>query len=142
MSECCSNKSICTASDTKIPSKLKCPRCGDLGTIVTFETMNHHLQNPWSWEPKAHSYYFCESVNCDVVYFSEKDDLVKTDDVRTLIGVKNEIPESLVCYCYGVTRKMAEEIDEAKLFVIEQTKNGSCSCVTQNPSGRCCLKGW
>jgi hypothetical protein len=90
-------------------------------------------------------YYFCDSPLCDVVYFGEDGSVYTIDDLRGAIGQKQTPQnaahnEKVICYCFDVTLADAENDPAAKAFVIQQTKDGGCSCETSNPSGRCCLK--
>ena len=80
------------------------------------------------------------SLHCDVVYFSDKDETIHKADMRTRIGVKETDEDSLICFCFGVSRAVAASNKKARDFVVELTKASSCSCELTNPSGQCCLK--
>ncbi len=141
MSSCCLPISTVPAvADT--PKKCNCPVCGKTSLSVTANTMRHHLKAPWLWVPKPQGYYFCETTTCEVAYFGENGDTVRTTDIRTMIGVKDLSPQALVCYCYGVTQTHAKSDPTIRNFVIAQTKEGACNCTTRNPSGLCCLKNF
>lgn len=58
------------------------------------------------------------------------------------IGVKEASDDTLLCYCFGVSKKDFQSDLAIREFVVGQTKAGLCSCETSNPSGRCCLKNF
>ena len=122
------------------PKKHLCPACQASGSKVALRTMLHHLQNPWQATLPQQAYYFCTSADCDVVYFGLDNQQFTTNQLRQPISQKNPSPETLICYCFGVTRKQALESPAIRQFVVEQTNTGICSCTTHNPSGKCCLK--
>ena len=131
----------CTSSNTKIiyPKKYICPVNGRSYSGISATTILHHINQPWSCEVKQQGYYFCADPECDVVYYGQDDSLILKSELRTTVGIKDKDEESLICYCFGVTKKMA--IDEKiKKFVINSTKEKICACSTRNPSGKCCLK--
>ena len=137
MSDCCTS----AACETKSKSlKRACPVCKQSSQAVTQGTMLMHLKAPWVHQLNAESYYFCRTPACDVVYFSDQDETIHKAEVRTRIGVKETDDDSLICFCFGVSRAVAAANKKAKDFVVEQTKNSSCSCEITNPSGKCCLK--
>ena len=136
MSNCCSHANATNG----LPTKDHCPACGNLGNKVDTQTILQHIQDPWRWKPSAQNYYFCASPGCEIAYFGDDNSLVKTRELRTDIGIKQESDEALICYCFGITRKIARTDPQARAFVIEQTKNQHCDCINRNPSGQCCLK--
>ena len=143
MSDCCTPRSQPPDSSADCaagPKKLACPVDGNLCTAVEHRTLLQHLIAPWRHTLSSHQYYFCDNANCPVVYFDTEQHVIGLDDLRGPIGQKQSNRERLLCYCFGVTLAQAETDPAAKRFVIEQTKQGSCSCETRNPSGRCCLK--
>jgi len=136
MSDCCSQ------SDTNksVPRKLVCPVNHQDYVVVPIKTILHHVKDSWNINLKEQAYYFCDDPNCSVVYFAEDGSVIKKSELRTVIATKDKSQEALVCYCFGISMKDAIEKPETKDFVIQQTKQGNCSCETSNPSGRCCLK--
>jgi hypothetical protein len=131
----------CNSSDLEIrPKKLACPVNGIRYTGVEAKTILHHVKQPWSLDLKDQGYYFCEDENCDVAYFGEDGSTISKQLLRHLIGAKEKNPESLVCFCFGVSKAVAYSNAAVRDYVVAQTKAGTCSCVTHNPSGRCCLK--
>lgn len=135
MSDCCHTE--CKAS---LPAKRRCPRSGSESLSVPLKTVLHHVKQPWRLAGKTENYYFCEDADCDVVYFGEDDSLIKTTELRTVVGIKTQDRDALLCYCFGVSRAALAEEPMLRDYVVQQTKAGLCSCETHNPSGRCCLK--
>lgn len=137
MSSCCSTESsTCSTASRKRP----CPSDGAECVEVKPATIVHHLKAPWTHTLGEQKYYFCESPDCDVVYFGEDDSVISVSDIRGDIGQKRTDKERLLCYCFGVTQHDAETDPTAKAFVIQQTREAVCACDRRNPSGRCCLK--
>jgi len=132
MSECCN-----TSSSNK---KHVCPVNGKAYSQVSTRTIKHHISEPWNHELSNTNYYFCSDPNCEVVYFGLDDSIINKTQLRTELGFKEKDQNALICYCFGVTKKQAEENPNIKTYVTEQTKNHTCSCETSNPSGKCCLK--
>lgn len=135
MSDCCS--SGCATTTDVAPKKRQCTSCGEEQHEVPYSTVLHHVKTPWKQQLSEQPYYFCSNADCNTVYFGLDNTLIVKADVRTKIGVKETDPDALICYCFDVSRANAKI---AKIFVVEQTKAGVCSCTTHNPSGRCCLK--
>ena len=136
MSDCC-NKGDQQAGT---PRKLACPKNNVEYAEVSKKTLLHHIKFPWLRNLKDQPYYFCHAPECDVVYFGLDGTTITKAEVRTSIGIKNHDPDSLICYCFGVSKSDARHYPEIKNFVTQQTREKMCSCETSNPSGRCCLK--
>ena len=134
MTNCCS-----TLQPTQ-PKKYVCPVNGKSYSEVPVSTVMHHINQPWNYQLGTQAYYFCDDPECDVVYFGLDNTVIKIDSLRTKVGIKERDNKSLICYCFGVDRQQSKNSLEAKAFVIEQTKNHTCTCTSSNPSGRCCLK--
>ena len=136
MSDCClSNKDV-----EQHPKRRVCPENGKQYLGVPYSTVLHHVKEPWKLALKEQVYYFCDDPQCDVVYFGIDDFTILKEQLRTTVGIKETSNDTLICYCFGVSKLEALTNDEAKAFVVEQTKSSTCSCSTHNPSGRCCLK--
>lgn len=135
MSDCCS-KSTCSDS---FPRKHTCPSNGEQYSSVSTATIRHHIKDPWAWQPKNQGYYFCSAPDCSVVYFGQDNSVIESDSLRTLVGVKSESNDALVCYCYGITNAEANNNPLTRQFVVQEKKSGNCACTARNPSGRCCL---
>ena len=134
MSECCSS---CHGSTSK---KQPCPVNGNESAEVSVRTIAHHLKDAWLWQVSGHRYFFCDDPACEVVYFGDDGSTILKSQLRTSVGSKERSDHGLLCYCFGVTAADFCANPATKDFVIAQTKAGLCSCVTSNPSGRCCLK--
>ena len=136
MANCCSS-SGCTVTH---PTKNRCPANGHEYSEVSATTITHHLKESWSWMKTANRYFFCDDPSCEVVYFGDDGSTIPKSKLRTSVGIKEASDDALLCYCYGVSRKDFAATPATRDFVVAQTKAGSCSCYTSNPSGRCCLK--
>lgn len=131
----------CTSSDKTQarPKKYKCPVNGKSYNGVSATTILHHINEPWNWHNKQQGYYFCSDPDCEVVYFGEDDSVINKSSLRTEVGLKEANPNSLVCYCFGVS-KVESSSQKIKDFVTKNTQQKTCACAARNPSGRCCLK--
>ncbi|HBW38771.1 MAG: hypothetical protein VR66_07030 [Peptococcaceae bacterium BRH_c23] len=95
-------------------------------------------------EPSA-SYKMCINKACSVVYFSEKQEVFKTTDMKVEVYTKSDDEDCPVCYCFGWTKKrVIQEFEEkGKTTALEEitahTKAGRCGCEVNNPEGSCCL---
>ncbi|MHB1428655.1 MAG: putative iron-sulfur cluster-binding metallochaperone [Rhodocyclaceae bacterium] len=138
MGGCCSS----SGADVKHPKKRRCPINGAECLEVPTRTITHHIKEPWNWMPTAERFYFCDTPDCDAVYFGDDDSVVFKSMLRTQVGAKGRDGDSLLCHCFGVSRADLDRDPSVRDFVVEQTKAGRCSCETSNPSGRCCLKGF
>ncbi|MEW8033598.1 MAG: hypothetical protein AB2777_09735 [Candidatus Thiodiazotropha endolucinida] len=136
MSDCCPS----SCDEGVQPKRHRCPVNGQEYKGVSTKTILQHIKDPWSWEEKKQSYYFCEDPECDVVYFGQDDSVINSAALRTTVGIKENNPSGTLCYCFGVSFGRAAENPEIKQFITEKTKIGICTCETRNPSGKCCLK--
>ncbi len=136
MSDCCSTNT-CSAS----PKKAVCPVNGQSYHRVERKTLLHHLRKPWQLELPQQAYYFCDSPDCDVVYFGQDQKTFTQADLRTQVGQKSQRDDRTLCYCFDVKQgDLALRLGAARNFVIDQTRDSTCDCEIRNPSGRCCLK--
>lgn len=136
MSSCCSSAGVGGIKT----NKLLCVSCGEPGVTVGKKTILQHIKSPWLRKLDQERYFFCQTTNCDAVYFSANGEVVIKKDLRTQIGIKEKNDEALICYCFGVNKTVAATDKSVKEFVVAQTKKAVCACETANPSGRCCLK--
>ena len=136
MSDCCTSN-VCKPRQG---TKHKCPANNKLYGGVPARTVTHHVCKSWELKTDGKHYYFCDDPECDVVYFANDDSVIRKSQLRNPVGIKTESADSLLCYCYGVTKADYNENPSIKDYIIQQTKLGLCSCETSNPSGRCCLK--
>ena len=136
MSDCCSSLHNAVPHN----KRHRCPLNGQAYKEVSSRTILHHIKEPWRWNAKQQTYYFCEDPNCEVVYFGQDNSVINTDELRNPVGIKENSSTSLFCYCFGVSYRYAAENQEIKQFISEKTSSGICACEVRNPSGRCCLK--
>jgi len=136
MNQCCSNNE----TSSHYPKSHHCPINRQSYISVKRSTLLHHIKQPWLNALTEQAYYFCTDPKCDVVYFGLDNTTIPKNNVRTTIWQKSQSEEANICYCFGVTKKLAADDAGIKQFVIEQTKSGTCACETRNPSGHCCLK--
>lgn len=139
----------CNVNDGKrgdAPRMANCPLNGDTYEWVPRKTLMHQLKSAWLKDLPKQGYYFCNSPDCDVVYFGEDGRLFPRHALRLDVGQKSRANERTLCYCFDVN--FADAVDKkldahgrtAREYVIEQTRDGTCDCVVRNPSGKCCLK--
>jgi hypothetical protein len=89
---------------------------------------------------------FCESPDCEVVYFNlDMGQTFLKHQLTVRVGIKEiEAPRPL-CYCFGhsVESLQAEWEATGRLDSVEAiraaVKEGRCRCDQLNPSGSCCL---
>jgi hypothetical protein len=136
MTEHCSTTSCRSAH----PKRHRCPVNRKEYPKVAVKTVLHHITKPWLHDLIEQGYYFCDDPSCNVVYFGQNDSVVKKSELRLPVGIKEESSDTLVCYCFDVTKSDAIRVPMTKEYVAIKTREGKCSCETSNPSGRCCLK--
>ena len=136
MSDCCASPK----DFEQHLNRYACPENGKHCIEVPYNTVLHHVKEPWNLRPKEQAYYFCDDPECDVVYVGIDGFTIRKNQLRTKVGIKEASDDTLICYCFGVSKSVALTNEKAKAFVVERTKDSQCSCTTYNPSGRCCLK--
>jgi len=88
---------------------------------------------------------FCRTPDCDVLYYTASGRLVRTQDARVRVGLKETKDPIPLCYCFGFSRADVErEIAQAGGCTIPERVAaeigaGRCACEIKNPSGACCL---
>ena len=148
MSDCCSDNETCSVKETlaAAPAVASCPECGSRSKQVeslTVKSLLRHL--PFEMPPAQ--YYFCEAVDCDVVYFPSNPEAptFRRGDLLVRVGAKESSDAGLVCYCFGITRKaIRDEIQQTGNSttperIKAEVQAGNCACEVKNPSGKCCL---
>lgn len=118
-----------------------CPQSQTESYQVPFKTVLQHIKKPWHNQLVEQQYYYCDGPECEVIYFGEDNSVIKQAELRTQVGIK--IPtdiNSLICYCFDISYAEARNNKMLMQFVTDKTKKQDCSCESQNPSGRCCLK--
>jgi NAD(P)H-nitrite reductase large subunit len=92
-------------------------------------------------------YYFCDSPDCDLVYFAfdPQAPAFRREDLSVRVGVKETSNPIPICYCFGFTRQdIQEEIratgqSTVAKRIAAEVEAGRCACHIKNPSGKCCL---
>ncbi|MBY0528409.1 MAG: cation transporter [Gemmataceae bacterium] len=139
-----------------------CPKCGKKGKTVKAVTLRALLKDEYAAEvavadesncesgcspSKGNTgWRFCDSPQCDVVYFGEQSGVTFTkDQLKVAVGVKEATGERPLCYCFGhsvatITSELRLKGQSNALTDIRQNmKDPGCSCEVTNPSGSCCL---
>jgi len=125
--------------------KYNCPNCNKKGIKVGNITLESLLKPDYKEFIGILSYRFCETSNCDVVYYSEVGDQVfYKDNLHVRVGIKEESIPRPVCYCFnhnieGIELEIQNKgLSSASEDITERLQDG-CWCDTRNPEGRCCL---
>lgn len=152
-------------AETTTDKRLHCPSCNKKAKRVSPVTLRALLKDQFATEIGSddHSccdshgegctpihedtgWRFCDSSDCDVVYFSEAGDISFTkSQLKVPVGVKETSGERPLCYCFGHSvasikdelRRM--EHSDALEDIRAKMKDPGCHCETSNPSGSCCL---
>jgi hypothetical protein len=142
MSDCCS----VDAKTGAAPLVMVCPVNGARSKQVDMLTVKS-LVRRLPLGMRDTQYYFCDSSECEVVYFplDTQAPLFRRGDLMVRVGAKETEEPIPVCYCFGFTRSDIEnEVAETgRSTIAEQIKTevqaGNCACKMKNPSGKCCL---
>jgi hypothetical protein len=142
MSDCCSVNAKIGAA----PLVMVCPMNGVRAKQVDVLTVKS-LVRQLPLGMLNTQYYFCDSSECEVVYFplATQAPLFRRGDLMVRVGAKETADPIPVCYCFGFTRKdIEDEIAETgRSTVADRIKTevnaGNCACEVKNPSGKCCL---
>ncbi len=130
---------------TKETPQNVCHDCGEVGRIVTRQTVVHHVKSEKLSSVGDEEYKFCSSEKCAVVYYAASSQVFTVDDVRESVTSKTSGNSRPLCYCFGFTEGFArrEIAQTSKSSVSKQVsrfiKEKLCSCEIRNPSGVCCL---
>lgn len=142
MSDCCS----VNGEAGTVPVAMACPANGARSKQVDMLTVKSLVRRLPLGMPNT-QYYFCDSPDCEVVYFPLNPDApsFRRGDLVVRVGAK-EIEDSLpICYCFGFTRQ--DIWDETRRTgsstvakrIAAEVEAGRCACEVRNPSGKCCL---
>ena len=139
----------CDCSTGQTRSSVACPICNQYGATVGEITPRHTLtkQARASFDPSL-AHHFCENPDCGVVYYNGENKMVfRTDDLINRVTIKDESPETLLCYCFKVLKKHALEqlarTGATDVFQTIQSKmkpGQGCFCEKANPRGDTCVK--
>jgi copper chaperone CopZ len=147
---------------TTTATATECPKCGKKGKTVKPVTVRALLKDEYATEiavaeqsncesgcqPSTGNtgWRFCDSPECDVVYFGEQNGVTFTkDQLSVSVGVKEKTGERPLCYCFGhsvatITKELRTKGQSDALEDIRRKmKDPGCSCEVKNPSGCCCL---
>lgn len=151
-----------------VEKRLLCPACGKKGKRVSTATVQALLKVEYAGEVLSGSqsicepsgnggsgcppltrdtgWRFCDSADCDVVYFAEDSGTIFTKtQLRVSVGVKEKTGERPLCYCFGHTlasikkKILTTGHSDALEDIRAKMKDPGCRCETENPSGSCCL---
>ncbi|QDT97278.1 mercuric transporter MerT family protein [Gimesia aquarii] len=153
------------ASEKTIQNRIQCPSCDKKAKRVSAVTLASLLnkESAQLFQTDGHDccdsneegctpingdtgWRFCDSEDCDVVYFSEVEDTVfNKSQLNVSVGVKETTGERPLCYCFGHSvSSIKEELNtkghsDASDDIRAKMKSPGCRCETENPSGSCCL---
>lgn len=133
-------------SQTKNSLTANCPVNGNKGKRVHVITLKSLLK-PRALETlnSKSNYFFCDSIDCSVVYFNQQGQTFFTHEVKVPVFQKNLGGQVPVCYCFDWTRdRLSQEIQQtshstAEFSIRTHVKAGRCGCEVNNPQGHCCL---
>jgi Zinc binding domain len=137
----------CSVRDSPVaPRVAACPVNGARSKQVDRLTVKS-LVRQLPFEMPNTQYYFCETRDCEVVYFAfdSQAPIFRRGDLLIRVGAKEESDPIPVCYCFGFTRKdIADEIAQTGRSTVAdritaEVTAGRCACEVKNPSGKCCL---
>lgn len=156
------------STDIATEQRVQCPACGRKAKRVGTATLQALLKDEFAGEfavdggsccspadsgdggcsplTKDSGWRFCDSQNCDIVYFAESSQRTfAKDQLRVAVGVKETTGERPLCFCFGHSvTSIKEELrskgeSNAPEDIRAKMKNPGCRCETENPSGSCCL---
>ena len=146
------------AKQAETTKQIQCPSCGNKAKRVSTTTLAALLHDEYAAQFKTDGqsccasegegctsikadtgWRFCESKNCDVVYFSEEGDTSFTkSQLRVAVGVKEEAGPRPLCYCFGHSvASIKEELvatgtSNAQDDIRAKMKAPGCRCETEN----------
>ncbi|MCC6495806.1 MAG: hypothetical protein IT193_06060 [Propionibacteriaceae bacterium] len=127
------------------PPRAEAPTCPIIDAPtkpVSLVTVGQHVVLR---ELPATTFGFCDAPNCDVVYVGADGTLIRKDQLRTRVGVKEQDDPIPVCYCFDFSARqisddfMAHGRSTIRAYIEEQVRAERCRCELTNPTGRCCL---
>jgi hypothetical protein len=141
-SDCCS----VNAKTESAPAVMACPVSGGRSKQVNMLTVKSLVRQLPLGMPDT-QYYFCDSSDCEVVYFPLDPEApsFRRGDLIVRVGAKETEDPLPICYCFGFTRQdiWDETCRTGKSTLAEritaEVEAGRCACEVRNPSGKCCL---
>lgn len=123
-----------------------CPVSGTKGKRVKTETLRSVIKPEHQGRIMAGAYQYCDSPECDVVYFAEDRTHVFTKAALTVrVGVKETQAPRPICYCFNHTiEEILDQIQRTGRTTVpddiaSRLNTVGCDCVHTNPQGSCCL---
>lgn len=121
-----------------------CPGCGGKGSRIGRVTLDSLLKPGALERLTDEQFRFCDSADCDVVYFGDRGTVFSKDDLVVRVGVKERSAPRPVCYCFDHTvEEINAEVERTgRSTVLDDIKTrmkDGCWCETKNPKGSCCL---
>ena len=127
-----------------------CPSCQTKGKRVPDITLKSLLRPECIQRIGDGPWLFCDSADCDVVYFNAEGQTFNRADLTVRVGVKETSGDQgprhprLVCYCFNHTiESIEQEVRQTgRSTVLDDIKTrmkDGCWCETKNPQGSCCL---
>ena len=126
-------------------TRIVCPVCKAAGKKVELFTVRSLVRADWIAGLGGDDYLFCANPDCDVVYYSEGQNLIRKHQLKTRVGLKEKEAPRPVCYCFGHTvEDIHAEIRETGKSTVgreitDKIEASLCHCEDANPEGRCCL---
>lgn len=142
---CCESNEDDPCSNKKPIKRMRCPVCATPGDPVAIRTLYHQVASEHILRIERRGYWFCNSPQCGVVYFGEKGEPFRIQEVREIVTAKLSGDTFPVCYCFGFNsdyiRRMSRKSDlpAVSQIIRDLISNGMCECEIRNPSGKCCL---
>jgi len=123
---------------------LNCPQCGNKGSKVGQITLESLLKEGIVDRITDEQFRFCDSIDCDTVYFGDGGTIFVKDDLRVRVGVKERSSPRHVCYCFDhtieeINAQVQETGQSTVLDDIKGRMKVACWCDTKSPKGTCCL---
>src|SRR5437016_3442368 len=142
MSDCCS----VNANTEAAPAVMACPVNGARSKQVDMLTVKSLVRQLPLGMPNT-QYYFCDSSDCEVVYFALDAEAPRfcREDLVVRVSAKETVDPIPICYCFGFTRQdIWGEIrstgkSTVAMRITAEVEAGRCACEVKNPSGKCCL---
>jgi len=122
-----------------------CPQCHRKGVCVGSKTLKSLLKPAAQARIDDAAYRFCESPDCEVVYFPEENSSTfRKPELTVRVGIKETDAPRPVCYCFDhsieeIESEVARTGTSTVLDDIRERMKDGCRCETTNPRGSCCL---
>lgn len=121
-----------------------CPECGTKGKKVKRITLASLLTPDAALQVADAQYRFCDSIDCETVYFGDDGTAFSKHDLTVRVGVKEDTPPRHVCYCFdhtieGIDAEVRDTGQSTVLNDIKTRMKTACWCETKSPQGSCCL---